>query len=80
MSMAPVILLPLIKRLPTPFNGHAPMPCMGEQNEGGTHKLMYRTQNVTVHVNGARDPVATDQTVAYTIQRARANALHGGTE
>ncbi len=47
---------------------------------GGTHKLMYRTQNVTVHVNGARDPVATDQTVAYAIQRARANALHGVTE
>ncbi|WP_330167512.1 hypothetical protein [Bartonella grahamii] len=41
---------------------------------------MYRTQNITVHVNGARDPVATDQTVAHAIQRARANALHGGTE
>ncbi|WP_330168897.1 hypothetical protein [Bartonella grahamii] len=38
---------------------------------------MYRTQNVTVHVNGARDPVAAGQTVAYAIQRARANVLHG---
>uniref|UniRef100_UPI0035CF3AEA phage tail tape measure protein n=1 Tax=Bartonella sp. AA74HLJMH TaxID=3243436 RepID=UPI0035CF3AEA len=37
-------------------------------------------QNVTVHVNGARDPVATGRAVAHAIQRARANALHGGTE
>uniref|UniRef100_UPI0023619258 hypothetical protein n=1 Tax=Bartonella sp. ML71XJBT TaxID=3019094 RepID=UPI0023619258 len=37
-------------------------------------------QNVTVHVNGARDPIATGRTVAHAIQRARANALHGGTE
>ncbi|WP_375642201.1 MULTISPECIES: hypothetical protein [unclassified Bartonella] len=41
---------------------------------------MYRTQNVMVHVNGARDPVATGRAVAHAIQRARANALHGGTE
>ncbi len=47
---------------------------------GGTHKLMYRTQNVTVHVNGARDPVANGRTVTHTIQRARANALHEGIE
>ncbi|WP_375694065.1 phage tail tape measure protein [Bartonella sp. AD24XZML] len=37
-------------------------------------------QNVTVHVNGARDPIATGHAVAHAIQRARANALHGGTE
>ncbi len=37
-------------------------------------------QNVTVHVNGARDPVVTGRAVAHAIQRARANALHGGTE
>ncbi|WP_208434694.1 phage tail tape measure protein [Bartonella taylorii] len=37
-------------------------------------------QNVTVQVNGARDPVATGRAVAHAIQRARANALHGGTE
>ncbi len=37
-------------------------------------------QNVTVHVNGARDPVATGRAVAHALQRARANALHGGTE
>ncbi|QEE09216.1 hypothetical protein D1093_08690 [Bartonella kosoyi] len=47
---------------------------------GGTHKLMHRTQNVTVHVNGARDPVANGRTVTHTIQRARANALHEGIE
>ncbi|AGF76548.1 phage tail tape measure protein [Bartonella vinsonii] len=37
-------------------------------------------QNITVHVNGARDPVATGRAVSHAIQRARANALHGGTE
>nr|WP_244427045.1 hypothetical protein [Bartonella rattaustraliani] len=37
-------------------------------------------QNVTVHVNGARDPVATGRAVAHALQRTRANALHGGTE
>ncbi|EJF81437.1 Uncharacterised protein [Candidatus Bartonella washoeensis] len=37
-------------------------------------------ENVTVHINGARDPVATGRAVAHAIQRARANALHGGTE
>nr|WP_244613989.1 hypothetical protein [Bartonella kosoyi] len=37
-------------------------------------------QNVTVHVNGARDPIATGRAVSHAIQRARANALHGGTE
>ncbi|MBB6160170.1 hypothetical protein [Bartonella doshiae] len=31
-----------------------------------------------MHVNGARDPVATGRAVAHAIQRARANALHGG--
>ncbi|WP_273783014.1 hypothetical protein [Bartonella sp. ML69XJBT] len=41
---------------------------------------MYRTQNVTVHVNGARDLVATGRAVRHAIQRVRANALHGGTE
>ncbi|WP_273783015.1 hypothetical protein [Bartonella sp. ML69XJBT] len=41
---------------------------------------MYRTQNVTVHVNGARDLVATGRAVRHAIQRAHANALHGGTE
>ncbi len=37
-------------------------------------------QNVTVHVNGAREPMATGRAVAHALQRARANALHGGTE
>ncbi|VEJ44891.1 phage tail tape measure protein [Bartonella vinsonii] len=37
-------------------------------------------QNITVHVNGARDPVATGRAVSHALQRARANALHGGTE
>ncbi|WP_375673769.1 hypothetical protein [Bartonella sp. TS82HLJMH] len=40
----------------------------------------YHNQNVTVHVNGARDPVATGRAVAHALQRTRANALHGGTE
>ncbi|WP_330169125.1 phage tail tape measure protein [Bartonella grahamii] len=58
--------------------GYASSPfteAKGKERSPTTH-----TQNVTVHVNGARDPVATDQTVAHAIQRARANALHGGTE
>ncbi|WP_330167511.1 phage tail tape measure protein [Bartonella grahamii] len=58
--------------------GHASSPfteAKGKERSPTTHN-----QNVTVHVNGARDPVATGQTVAYAIQRARANALHGGTE
>ncbi|UNF39900.1 phage tail tape measure protein [Bartonella krasnovii] len=37
-------------------------------------------QNVTVHVNGARDPMATGYAVRHALQRAGANALHGGTE
>ncbi|WP_246588269.1 hypothetical protein [Bartonella raoultii] len=37
-------------------------------------------QNVTVHVNGARDPIATGYAVRHALQRAGANALHGGTE
>ncbi|WP_273760443.1 hypothetical protein [Bartonella sp. ML70XJBT.G] len=41
---------------------------------------MYRTQNVTVHVNGARDPITTGRAVTHAIQRARANALHEGIE
>ncbi|WP_455475443.1 phage tail tape measure protein [Bartonella sp. B17] len=41
---------------------------------------VYHNQNVTVHVNGARDPVTTGRAVSAAIQRAQANALHGGTE
>ncbi|UTO27982.1 phage tail protein [Bartonella harrusi] len=41
---------------------------------------VYHHQNVTVHVNGARDPLATGRAVSHALQRAKANALHGGTE
>ncbi|KEG17036.1 phage tail tape measure protein [Bartonella bacilliformis] len=41
---------------------------------------VYHNQNVTVHVNGARDPVATGRAVRHALQRTQANALHGGTE
>ncbi|WP_246257487.1 hypothetical protein [Bartonella gabonensis] len=37
-------------------------------------------QNVTVNINGARDPIATGYAVRHALQRAGANALHGGTE
>ncbi|WP_396583997.1 hypothetical protein [Bartonella grahamii] len=50
------------------------------EQRGGERSPITHNQNVTVHVNGARDPVATGRAVAHAIQRARANALHGGTE
>ncbi|WP_375636416.1 hypothetical protein [Bartonella sp. MR90HLJMH] len=50
------------------------------EQRGKDHSTITHNQNVTVHVNGARDPVATGRAVAHAIQRARANALHGGTE
>ncbi|WP_074381422.1 phage tail tape measure protein [Bartonella doshiae] len=58
--------------------GHA-NPSGREQREKDRSPITHN-QNVTVHVNGARDPVATGRAVAHAIQRARANALHGGTE
>ncbi|ACS51775.1 phage tail protein [Bartonella grahamii as4aup] len=58
--------------------GHANSPFTEEK--GKDHSTITHNQNVTVHVNGARDPVATGRAVAHAIQRARANALHGGTE
>ncbi len=48
--------------------------------KGKERSTITHNQNVTVHVNGARDPVVTGRAVAHAIQRARANALHGGTE
>ncbi len=50
-----------------------------EQKEKDLSSIIHN-QNVTVQVNGARDPVVTGRAVAHAIQRARANALHGGTE
>ncbi|WP_375654013.1 metallophosphoesterase [Bartonella sp. OD88NMGDW] len=58
--------------------GHA-NPSGREQGEKERSPITHN-QNVTVHVNGARDPVATARAVAHALQRARANALHGGTE
>ncbi|WP_273788696.1 hypothetical protein [Bartonella grahamii] len=53
---------------------------LGSEQRGKERSTITHNQNVTVHVNGARDPVATGRAVAHAIQRARANALHGGTE
>ncbi|WP_375634939.1 MULTISPECIES: hypothetical protein [unclassified Bartonella] len=48
--------------------------------KGKEHSTITHNQNVTVHVNGAREPMDTGRAVAHALQRARANALHGGTE
>ncbi|WP_413154742.1 hypothetical protein [Bartonella sp. cb54] len=45
-----------------------------------SRSAVYHNQNVTVHVNGARDPAVTGRAVSAALQRAQANALHGGTE
>ncbi|WP_375642202.1 MULTISPECIES: hypothetical protein [unclassified Bartonella] len=58
--------------------GHASSPFTEAKDKD--RSPITHNQNVTVHVNGARDPVATGRAVAHAIQRARANALHGGTE
>ncbi|EJF79382.1 phage tail tape measure protein, TP901 family, core region [Bartonella sp. DB5-6] len=58
--------------------GHA-NPSGPEQREKDRSPTTHN-QNVTVHINGARDPVATGRAVSHALQRARANALHGGTE
>ncbi|WP_246468264.1 hypothetical protein [Bartonella capreoli] len=53
---------------------------LGREQREKDRPTTTHNQNITVHVNGARDPVATGRTVSHAIQRARANALHGGTE
>ncbi|WP_375701306.1 hypothetical protein [Bartonella sp. AA81SXKL] len=58
--------------------GHANSPFT--EAKGKDHSLITHNQNVTVHVNGAREPMDTGRAVAHALQRARANALHGGTE
>ncbi|MCZ2159065.1 hypothetical protein NPX99_07330 [Bartonella sp. 220] len=52
----------------------------GMQQREKEHSTTTHNQNITVYVNGARDPVATGRAVSHALQRARANALHGGTE
>ncbi|EJF74462.1 hypothetical protein [Bartonella alsatica] len=54
-------------------------PLGREQREKDRSTITYN-QNVTIHINGTHDPVATGRAVAHTIQRAHANALHEGTE
>ncbi|EJF87190.1 phage tail tape measure protein [Bartonella rattimassiliensis] len=58
--------------------GRANVPFIEAKNKD--RSPITHNQNVTVHVNGARDPIATGRAVAHALQRARANALHGGTE
>ncbi|WP_375633121.1 MULTISPECIES: hypothetical protein [unclassified Bartonella] len=58
--------------------GHANSPFT--EAKGKDHSPITHNQNVTVHVNGAREPMDTGRAVAHALQRARANALHGGTE
>ncbi|WP_345096987.1 hypothetical protein, partial [Bartonella acomydis] len=62
------------------FAGHSHANHLGSEQREKDRSAITHNQNVTVHVNGARDPVATSRTVTHAIQRARANALHGGTE
>ncbi|MGF7157792.1 hypothetical protein [Bartonella heixiaziensis] len=52
----------------------------GSEQRGKERSTITHNQNVTVHVNGARDPFAIGCAVNHAIQRACANALHGGTE
>ncbi len=61
------------------FAGASPQPSGREPRDKDRSPITHN-QNVTVHVNGAREPMATGRAVAHALQRARANALHGGTE
>ncbi|WP_273760206.1 phage tail tape measure protein [Bartonella sp. ML70XJBT.G] len=62
------------------FAGHSHANHLGLEQREKDRSTITHNQNVTVHVNGARDPIATGRAVSHAIQRARANALHGGTE
>ncbi|WP_246744178.1 hypothetical protein, partial [Bartonella raoultii] len=62
------------------FAGHSHANHLGLEQRKKDRSAITHNQNVTVHVNGARDPIATGRAVSHAIQRARANALHGGTE
>ncbi|CDO48992.1 phage tail tape measure protein [Bartonella tribocorum] len=62
------------------FAGASPVNSSAREPRDKDRSPITHNQNVTVHVNGARDPMATGRAVAHALQRARANALHGGTE
>nr|WP_019223998.1 phage tail tape measure protein [Bartonella rattaustraliani] len=62
------------------FAGASSVNSPGSEQRDKDRSPITHNQNVTVHVNGARDPVATGRAVAHALQRTRANALHGGTE
>ncbi|WP_375682354.1 hypothetical protein [Bartonella sp. AP40SXNS] len=62
------------------FAGASPVNSSAREQRDKDRSPITHNQNVTVHVNGARDPVVTGRAVAHALQRARANALHGGTE
>ncbi|UNF47839.1 phage tail tape measure protein [Bartonella krasnovii] len=77
--------------LPSFLGGKTPQPLVQFAGAGHGHSSVpeakdkervpiTHNQNVTVHVNGARDPMATGYAVRHALQRAGANALHGGTE
>ncbi|WP_375697393.1 phage tail tape measure protein [Bartonella sp. AC329YNZD] len=62
------------------FAGASPVNSSAREQRDKDRSPITHNQNVTVHVNGAREPMATGRAVAHALQRARANALHGGTE
>ncbi|WP_345096077.1 hypothetical protein, partial [Bartonella acomydis] len=62
------------------FAGHSHANHLGLEQTEKDRSPITHNQNVTVHVNGARDPIVTGRAVAHALQRTRANALHGGTE
>ncbi|WP_273783617.1 phage tail tape measure protein [Bartonella sp. AU15XJBT] len=62
------------------FAGASPVNSSAREPRDKDRSPITHNQNVTVHVNGAREPMATGRAVAHALQRARANALHGGTE
>ncbi|CDO48563.1 hypothetical protein [Bartonella tribocorum] len=62
------------------FAGASPVNSSAREPRDKDRSPITHNQNVTVHVNGARDPMATGRAVAHALQRARTNALHGGTE
>ncbi|UTO27983.1 phage tail tape measure protein [Bartonella harrusi] len=64
------------------FAGHSQTSPVTPQatDKSKQNASVYHHQNVTVHVNGVRDPLATGRAVSHALQRAKANALHGGTE
>ncbi|WP_273791368.1 hypothetical protein [Bartonella sp. CM31XJBT] len=63
------------------FAGAPPVNSSAREQRDKDRSPITHNQNVTVHVNGAREPMATGRAVCPCfVQRARANALHGGTE